>query len=228
MNTLGCRKLVLFFGAFSASFVALAAEAWAQPRSASPQTLSAAISAVLDGPFHGDHASADPRGRDLPLSVVQAPFVWSAGAGFAAPVVSRSPNTGVPLAESGPSLGKVMLVSTIGAAAGWGALFHLYDRCPDIITDDGDQLRQDLCMLTEMAALLLPTTLATGGAALAGTRFWPALGGSALGFLGGWLAGTGSLVFTEKPGEEDYSVSAAVFLGVASLTQAAITTWVAN
>ena len=69
MNTVGCRKLVLFFGALSASFAALAAEAAAQPRSAPERPLSDAVSEALRSPFHSDHALSGLHGQGRsPLS----------------------------------------------------------------------------------------------------------------------------------------------------------------
>ena len=209
MNSRLSNQPVILFAAIWVMLATLAAGTSAQSRSAPEGKLSDAFTEAMRSPFHVHRTPPGLPGPGLLLSAVEyRSAAQTPPAGFSMGL----PVTGAPPQEAEPSSDRLVGLTTFGAVASHMATAYFL-RCQGVFGDPlvdpgrytgtgwpgsigvppgaggrGCPFFEDHSDLVGSGFLLLVPTLATAGAAaLGGSGFLRAVGGSALGFAGSLL-----------------------------------------
>ena len=223
MTTFHFRKSIVFLSVVVGSVAALATEGSAQSRSKPLRPLSDAVAEALRSPFHQDPAPPGPRGPGLLLPVVGYPTAAPARSALLSTGFSDG---GAQSAQVASAPGRPVGLTTFASIAshlatafflrcysrnddpgrftGWG--LGGVGSAPDERKGPCRSVRPGTDWVEGAFFLLVPTLTTAGGAALGGSGFVRAAGGSALGFVGSGLYYMGMGKLTNQDSLEDLPI----------------------
>lgn len=230
MTTFHFRKPIALLAVLAGSVAALAPETSAQSRSTSERPLSDAVTEVLRSPFHADRPPLGVVGQRLLMP--RAPYP-AAAQGRPTLLSTGLANAGAPPSQVESPGAPVGLTTFAGIASHLAAAFFV--RCYSASDDPGRFTgwvrvgafgsvpeRKGPCRaivsgidrVERAFFLLVPTLTTAGGAALGGSGFVRAAGGSALGFVGSGLYYMGMKELTNQESLEEMPILAWIMGGL--------------